>query len=93
LHDGSESVDSVWVNPNAAVEGAKTGRFKLVFPTERNLVKLGKQNSAAAVIAAARSEPIVTVLPEIIRGENSRQLRIPAEAGYDGTLFEMGHSV
>ena len=93
MHDGSESVDSVWVNPKAAVEGAKTGRFKLVFPTERNLVKLGKQNSAAAVIAAARSEPVVTVLPEIIRGEKSRQLRIPAEAGYDGTLFEMGHSV
>lgn len=93
MHDGSESVDSIWVNPSAAVEGAKTGRFKLVFPTERNLVKLGKQTSAAAVIAAAQSEPVVTVLPEIIRGENSRQLRIPAEAGYDGTLFEMGHSV
>ena len=92
-HDGSESVDSIWINPSAAVEGAKSGRFKLVFPTERNLVKLGKQNSAASVIAAARSEPVVTVLPEIVRGENSRQLRIPAEAGYDGTVFEMGHSV
>ena len=41
-HDGTESVDSVWVNPNAAVEGAKTGKFKLVFATERNLIKLGQ---------------------------------------------------
>ena len=29
-------------NPNEAVEGAKTGKFKLVFATERNLIKLGQ---------------------------------------------------
>ena len=89
-HDGTESVDSVWVNPNAAVEGAKTGKFKLVFATERNLIKLGKQSTTAATLDAARKERVVTVLPEVIRGETSRQLKIPAEAGYDGSVFEMG---
>src|SRR5918999_283307 len=44
-HDGHESVDSIWVQPNAAVEGARTGKFKLVFATERNLIKLGKQTT------------------------------------------------
>ncbi len=91
-HDGHESVDSIWVGPNAAVEGARTGKFKLVFATERNLIKLGKQNSAATSLAAAKREGVVTVCPEVIRGEKSRQLRIPAEAGYDGSLFEMGAS-
>lgn len=89
-HDGTESVDSIWVNPTAAVEGAKTGRFKLVFATERNLIKLGKQGSAQAALDGARAAPVVTVCPEIIRGEKSRQLRIPADAGYDGSVFEMG---
>jgi hypothetical protein len=89
-HDGTESVDSVWVNPSAAVEGAKTGKFKLVFATERNLIKLGRQNTTAATLDAARKERIVTVLPEVIRGETSRQLKIPVEAGYDGSVFEMG---
>lgn len=89
-HDGTESVDSVWVGPNAAVEGARTGKFKLVFATERNLIKLGRQNTTAATLDAARKERVVTVLPEIIRGESSRQLKIPAEAGYDGSVFEMG---
>jgi 8-oxo-dGTP pyrophosphatase MutT (NUDIX family) len=89
-HDGHESVDSIWVNPNAAVKGARTGKFKLVFATERNLIKLGKDNSAAASLAAARRNGVVTVCPDVVRGETSRQLKIPAEAGYDGSLFEMG---
>jgi 8-oxo-dGTP pyrophosphatase MutT (NUDIX family) len=89
-HDGTESVDSIWVRPGAAVEGAKSGKFKLVFATERNLIKLGRHNSAAATLDAARREGVVTVLPEIVRGETTRQLRIPADAGYDGSVFEMG---
>jgi 8-oxo-dGTP pyrophosphatase MutT (NUDIX family) len=88
-HDGSESVDSVWVRPNEAVEGAKTGKFKLVFATERNLIKLGRHDTTAASLDAARKEPVVTVLPQVVRGETSRQLKIPAEAGYDGSVFEM----
>jgi len=89
-HDGHESVDSIWVNPNEAVAGAKTGKFKLVFATERNLIKLGKQKTAAASLASARKDGVVTVCPEVVRGETSRQLKIPAEAGYDGSVFEMG---
>jgi 8-oxo-dGTP pyrophosphatase MutT (NUDIX family) len=89
-HDGTESVDSVWVRPNAAVEGARTGKFKLVFATERNLIKLGRQSTTAATLDAAQKEPVVTVLPEVIRGETGRQLKIPAEAGYDGSVFELG---
>ena len=89
-HDGSESVDSIWVRPGDAVEGAKSGKFKLVFATERNLIKLARHNTAAATLEAARTEGVVTVLPEVVRGEKSRQLKIPADAGYDGSVFEMG---
>ena len=42
-HDGKESTDSIWVSPREALEGGETGRFKLPFPTTRNLIKLGKQ--------------------------------------------------
>jgi 8-oxo-dGTP pyrophosphatase MutT (NUDIX family) len=89
-HDGSESVDSVWVQPGAAVDGAKTGKFKLVFATERNLIKLARHASTAATLDAAGKEPVVTVLPEVTRNETGRQLRIPANAGYDGHVFDMG---
>jgi hypothetical protein len=88
-HDGKESTDSIWVSPREALEGGESGRFKLPFPTTRNLIRLGKQRSVAAALEHARQQPIVTVMPVMIKDGDKRQLRIPAEAGYDGELFEI----
>ena len=49
-HDGKESTNSIWVSPREALEGGETGRFKLPFPTTRNLIKLGKQASVKAAL-------------------------------------------
>lgn len=89
-HDGHESVDSVWVTPQQALDDTKTGRFKLVFATERNLLKLGENRTVDAALAAARKNNPITVTPEIILGEGKkRQLRIPLEAGYGGDIFDL----
>jgi 8-oxo-dGTP pyrophosphatase MutT (NUDIX family) len=88
-HDGKESTDSIWVSPREAVAGGESGRFKLPFPTTRNLIKLGKQGSVEAALAEARGKPIVTVMPVMTRLNGGRQLHIPREAGYDGELFEV----
>ncbi|WP_024508979.1 NUDIX hydrolase [Bradyrhizobium sp. ARR65] len=89
-HDGRESTDSIWLSPREALEGAESGRFKLPFPTTRNLIKLGKQTSVGGTLADARDQPIVTVMPVMTRLNGGRQLRIPREAGYDGEVFEVG---
>jgi len=89
-HDGRESTDSVWVSPREALAGGETGRFKLPFPTTRNLIKLGKQSGVQAALAEADGKPIVTVMPVMTRLNGGRQLRIPREAGYDGEVFEVG---
>jgi len=89
-HDGRESTDSIWVSPREALEGGQTGRFKLPFPTTRNLIKLGKQSKVGSALADASRNPIVTVMPVMTRLNGGRQLRIPAEAGYDGEVFEVG---
>jgi 8-oxo-dGTP pyrophosphatase MutT (NUDIX family) len=89
-HDGKESTDSIWVSPREALEGGESGRFKLPFPTTRNLIKLGKQGIVAAALEDARGRPIVTVMPVMTRSNGGRQLRIPREAGYDGEVFEVG---
>src|SRR6195952_1289531 len=89
-HDGKESTDSIWVSPREALEGGKSGRFKLPFPTTRNLIKLGKHRTVQAALDDARGKPVVTVMPIMTKENGGRQLRIPAEAGYDGVLFEVG---
>jgi 8-oxo-dGTP pyrophosphatase MutT (NUDIX family) len=89
-HDGKESTDSIWISPREALEGGETGRFKLPFPTTRNLIKLGKQPNVKAALEDSRGQSIVTVMPVMTKTEAGRQLRIPREAGYDGEVFEVG---
>lgn len=87
-HDGKESTDSIWLSPADALAGGDSGRFTLPFPTKRNLIKLGKQPSVASAIEEARRTPVVSVTPVMSRNGDKKQLRIPAEAGYDGELFD-----
>jgi len=89
-HDGKESTDSIWVSPREALEGGESGRFKLPFPTTRNLIRLGKQASVQAALDDSRGKSIVTVMPVMTKLNGGRQLRIPREAGYDGDVFEVG---
>jgi len=89
-HDGRESTDSIWVSPREALQGGESGRFKLPFPTTRNLIKLGKQSSVGSALDDAGGKPIVAVTPVMTRTATGRQLRIPREAGYDGEVFEVG---
>jgi len=83
LHDGRESVDSVWTTPAAAVAAAERGERTIIFPTLLNLKKLDRHTTVAAALAAARREPIVTVFPRMEKTAAGRVMRIPAEAGYD----------
>lgn len=89
-HDGKESTDSIWVSPREALEGGGNGRFKLPFPTTRNLIRLGKQANVQAALDDSRGKAVVTVMPVMTMLNGGRQLRIPLEAGYDGELFEVG---
>jgi len=89
-HDGRESTDSIWVSPREALAGGETGRFKLPFPTTRNLIKLGRQGNVRDALADSQGRDIVTVMPVMTKTATGRQLRIPREAGYDGEVFEVG---
>ena len=89
MHDGHESVDSVWITPARALAGVAAGTYKMVFATHLNIVKLARWASTAAAIDTARRTRVVTVEPDILkRPDGSRRLRIPAEADYGGTEFD-----
>lgn len=81
VHDGSESVDSVWIRPADAMAENDAGTKTIIFPTRMNVLKLGRATNVAHAIETARSTPVVTVEPKV----DGKVLRIPAEAGYDVT--------
>lgn len=86
VHDGSESVDSVWIRPADAVREAAEGKRTIIFPTRVNVQKLGRHASVADAVAAARVARIVTVEPQVTKNEAGEPvLRIPVEADYDVT--------
>lgn len=83
IHDGRESVDSIWTTPAQAMADADAGRCTIIFPTRMNLAKLGRHSATAAARAAAAAQPIVTVQPWVAKNaEGTPVLRIPVEAGY-----------
>jgi len=85
IHDGSESVDSVWIRPADALEEARAGTKTIIFPTRVNVQKLGRHRTVNAALEAARASTIVTVEPRLERREDGPLLCIPAEADYDVT--------
>lgn len=89
VHDGLESVDSIWIAPAQAVAEADAGRRRLVFVTRKNLEKLARHATVADALAAARSAEVVRVQPEMVRAGEGWRMRIPAEADYGGDTFDL----
>jgi 8-oxo-dGTP pyrophosphatase MutT (NUDIX family) len=83
--DGREAVDAVWIPPEDALKAAREGRRTIIFPTRLNIEKLAESSGAHAAIEAARTRPVVTVLPKVIKENGEMILTIPAEAGYSVT--------
>jgi 8-oxo-dGTP pyrophosphatase MutT (NUDIX family) len=82
LHDGGETVDSIWIRPEAALVEANAGTRPIVFPTRLNLMLLAQTPSVEAAVAAARAREVVAVQPEIEDRGGDKAVCIPAAAGY-----------
>lgn len=83
MHDGSESVDSVWIKPDLALREAEEGKRTIIFPTRMNVEKVGRSPNVRHAIEMAKKTPVVTVEPQMTKNEKGEPvLRIPVEAGY-----------
>src|SRR5262249_15304831 len=89
LHDGSESVDSVWIAPQQAIDEAAAGRHTLVHATLKNLELLAETSAVTDAISAASARKIVTVQPWLENRDGKRYLHIPADAGYRNLFREL----
>ncbi|MBI3675015.1 MAG: NUDIX hydrolase [Proteobacteria bacterium] len=87
LHDGRESVDSIWISPETAIADRK--RWNVIFPTKLNLMKLAESKSLNEAIVTARAKPPLTVEPWVETGPEGQILRIRDDAGYAQTSTTM----
>jgi 8-oxo-dGTP pyrophosphatase MutT (NUDIX family) len=89
LHDGSESVDSVWIGPQQAIDEATAGKRTLVHATFKNLELLAEGKTVAGAISQASKRKIVTVQPWVESRDGKRFLHIPEGAGYRNLFREL----
>jgi 8-oxo-dGTP pyrophosphatase MutT (NUDIX family) len=89
LHDGSESVDSVWIGAQEAIDEAGAGKRTLVHATTKNLELLAEGVTVTGAISQASERKIVTVQPWVEQRDGKRYLHIPEGAGYRNLVREM----
>ena len=82
-HCGRESVDSLWVRPQEAIE--KRREWRIMFPTRLNLMKLAASSTVDDALGRAHSEIPVTVEPWVDETPTGKRLRIRTDAGYELT--------
>lgn len=82
LHDGHESVDSIWIDPQQALDEAAAGTRTVIFPTRLNIELLAQSKSSASAIEDTNNRTIVSVEPWVESREDGKFLCIPKEAGY-----------
>ena len=85
VHDGGETVESMWISPRQALVDAEGGTRTLVPATGLNLEKLAKATTVKEAFAQARASRIVTITPTVAKADGGVTVSIPADAGYDTT--------
>ena len=88
-HDGTESVDSIWISPQEALAEADAGKRTIIFPTRMNVEMLGQSRSAEGALVDAGKRNIVEVLPWTEKKGDEMHLCIPADAGYSVSSVPM----
>lgn len=78
LHDGGESVDSLWITPRQAIEAARSQQRIVIYPTLMNLAKLARYQSVEEALVAAQNFQIIPITPWL----EEDGLKIPTEADY-----------
>ena len=81
-HDGDESVDSLWLSPNEALDGHTNGKFTIIFPTRVNIELLAESRSIEEAIEASLRDEVKAVLPWIEKREDGSYVVINKDAGY-----------
>ncbi|MGE0387021.1 MAG: NUDIX hydrolase [Gammaproteobacteria bacterium] len=84
-HDGTESIESRWIDAAEAVKAAEQGTLPIVFPTRMNLMRLAAFPTVAAALAGSGMDKVVPVEPFMQERPDGRWICIRDDAGYSIT--------
>ncbi len=86
-HDDGETIATIWVRPQDALDRFAAGEIELLPPTVDNLEKLARHASTEGVIAWARQvTDIPTVLPIVLIEDGQLLILRPGDTGYEQAL-------
>ena len=86
LHDGSESVNSLWIKPEDALEQQKEGKLLLIMPTIKNLESIcGYSNVEELLQDKSSIDPstIPTIEPKFFMKDGKMIGLLPGDEGYE----------
>lgn len=86
LHDGGETIDSLWVRPQDALQLWEAGELQMFPPTVENLKWLSQFESADAALAGGEAMGIPqTILPRMKTDADGNVvgIAVPGDADYD----------
>jgi hypothetical protein len=88
-HDGFETIESIWIQPEVALQRFGAGELNLISPTFKNLQAIAGFDSTEALLEEKRRiDPasIPTILPRIISSESETFDEILDVVGHGGRV-------
>ena len=82
IHDGSETVASLWGTPEKLMSEADKGRWNIVFPTRANLSRLNLFASTDDLLSDCRRIEVDKIEPLYEQFSDSVKVSVPEDAGY-----------
>ncbi|NNC72459.1 MAG: NUDIX domain-containing protein [Sphingomonadaceae bacterium] len=83
--DGGESIASRWAGAQQVIDDAAEGKCSIIFPTVRNLERLGQFSSFAEIKTHAESHEVKMITPWVEEREGTPWICIPDDVGYPVT--------
>ena len=86
IHDGSESVNSIWIKPEDALKQFEEGKLLMIMPTIKNLESICGYNNTKELLEDKNSinpYDIVTIEPKFFMKDGKYVGLLPGDEGYD----------
>ena len=85
-HDRKELTQSLWINPDEAVEKAFSGELQMIMPTIKNLQTCMEFSNAKEMLMHQKkltNDDIPAILPKFFKENGNWVGLLPGDEGYD----------